>query len=133
MRVVFTAIVADGAQGIEAVAANTYKQIIENSKSELLALINRERAVIDLLRMSQGDRSAMEFVGVTEDQARLCRGDVEPIKEEDLIRMALIGGMKDRGLAEKALAEKYNFRSRRWGSSLPGLRTQDPPLSPPST
>ena len=25
------------------------------------------------------------------------------------------------------------FRSRRWGSSLPGLRTQDPPLSPPST
>ena len=26
-----------------------------------------------------------------------------------------------------------NFRSRRWGSSLPGLRTRDPPLSPPST
>ena len=25
------------------------------------------------------------------------------------------------------------FRSRRWGSSLPGLRKQDPPLSPPST
>ena len=25
-----------------------------------------------------------------------------------------------------------HFRSRRWGSSLPGLRTQDPPLSPPS-
>ena len=30
-------------------------------------------------------------------------------------------------------AEKRNFRSRRWGSSLPGLRTRDPPLSPPST
>ena len=26
-----------------------------------------------------------------------------------------------------------NFRWRRWGSSLPGLRTLDPPLSPPST
>ena len=25
------------------------------------------------------------------------------------------------------------FRSRRWGSSLPGLRTRDPPLGPPST
>ena len=25
------------------------------------------------------------------------------------------------------------FRSRRWGSSFPGLRTRDPPLSPPST
>ena len=24
------------------------------------------------------------------------------------------------------------FRYRRWGSSLPGLRTQDPPLGPPS-
>ena len=26
-----------------------------------------------------------------------------------------------------------NFRSRRWGSSLPGLRRLDPPPSPPST
>ena len=26
-----------------------------------------------------------------------------------------------------------NFRSRRWGSLLPGLRTRDPTLSPPST
>ena len=26
-----------------------------------------------------------------------------------------------------------NFRSRRWGSSLTGLRTLDPPLGPPST
>ena len=26
-----------------------------------------------------------------------------------------------------------NFRSRRWGSSIPGLRMQDPPLDPPST
>ena len=29
--------------------------------------------------------------------------------------------------------QQQKFRSRRWGSSLPGLRTQDPPLSPPST
>ena len=27
---------------------------------------------------------------------------------------------------------QYNFSSRRWGSSLPGLRTRDPPLSPPT-
>ena len=27
---------------------------------------------------------------------------------------------------------RKNFRSRRWGSSLPGLRTRDPPLSPQS-
>ena len=27
----------------------------------------------------------------------------------------------------------FQFRSRRWGSSLPGLRTLDPPLAPPLT
>ena len=31
----------------------------------------------------------------------------------------------------RSLFIKSYFRSRRWGSSLPGLRTQDPPLSPP--
>jgi hypothetical protein len=35
---------------------------------------------------------------------------------------------------EDAFGKKIkNFRSRRWGSSLTGLRTRDPPLSPPST
>ena len=29
--------------------------------------------------------------------------------------------------------EQKEFRSCRWGSSIPGLRTRDPPLSPPST
>ena len=48
----------------------------------------------------------MEFVAAAESQARLCRKDSEPIKEEDLTRMAAIGGMKDRSLARKALAEK---------------------------
>jgi hypothetical protein len=34
---------------------------------------------------------------------------------------------------EWACRSFYEFRSRRWGSSLLGLRTRDPPLSPPST
>ena len=50
-------------------AAHTYQQIIKNSQKELL--------VIDLLRMSQGDKSAMEFVEVGEDQAKTLRRDVE--------------------------------------------------------
>ena len=29
--------------------------------------------------------------------------------------------------------KQENFRKRRWGSSLSGLRTRDPPLGPPST
>ena len=34
-----------------------------------------------------------------------------PIKETDLTRMALIGGMKDRSLAEKALADNYDLKT----------------------
>ena len=50
-------------------AAHTDQQIIKNPQKELL--------VIDLLRMSQGDKSAMEFVEVGEDQAKTLRRDVE--------------------------------------------------------
>ena len=111
VRARFTAITENIAEGRAAQAAHTYEELITLSKKELLALVNRDRAVIDLLRMSQGDMSAMEFVAATEDQARLCRADSEPIKETDLTRMALIGGMKDRNLAEKALAENYELKT----------------------
>ena len=40
----------------------------------------------------------------------MCRADTEPIAETDLKRMALIGGMKDRALAEKALAHDSGRR-----------------------
>ena len=111
VRVRFTAVAADAAEGVPGQDAHSYEEIVEESKKELLAMVNRDRAVIDLLRMSQGDRLAMEFVAAAEDQARLCRADIVPIKEEDLTRMALIGGMKDRSLAEKALAENYNLKT----------------------
>jgi hypothetical protein len=34
---------------------------VEESKKELLAMVNRDRAVIDLLRMSQGDKLKFKF------------------------------------------------------------------------
>ena len=34
--------------------------------------------MIDLLKMSQGDKMATEFVAAAEDQARLCRADKCP-------------------------------------------------------
>ena len=111
VRARFYDIVEDVNVGIVAQAAHSYDEIIKESKKELLAMVNRDRAVIDLLRMSQGDKTAMEYVTAAEDQARLCRADSVPIKEEDLTRMALIGGMKDRSLAEKALAENYNLKT----------------------
>ena len=111
VRARFYDIVEDVNVGIVAQAAHSYDEIIKESKKELLAMVNHDRAVIDLLRMSQGDKTAMEYVTAAEDQARLCRADSVPIKEEDLTRMALIGGMKDRSLAEKALAENYNLKT----------------------
>ena len=50
VRVRFTATL-DGSGEIE-VAAHTYDEIVQLSKAELLALVSRDRAVIDLLRMS---------------------------------------------------------------------------------
>ena len=111
VRARFTDITEDGATGRAAQAAHTYEELIALSKGEMLSMVNRDRAVIDLLRMSQGDKNAMEFVAAVEDQARLCRADTVPIKETDLTRMALIGGMKDRSLAEKALAENYELKT----------------------
>ena len=69
--------------------------------------------------MSQIDNTVMEYVAAAEDQAKLCRADSEAIKEEDLTRMALmvggrialIGGMKDRSLVEKALAANYDLKT----------------------
>jgi hypothetical protein len=110
-RVRFAAVEANPALNIVAEAAHTYIQIIEESKKVLLAIINRDRAVIDLLRISQGDRSVMEFLAEIEDQARLCRANERRIMEDDLVRMALVAGFKDRLLAEKVLAEEHDLKT----------------------
>ena len=45
----------------------------------------------------------------------------------------IVGRGYKRNLWNNRINNCINFRSRRWGSSLPGLRTLDPPLSPPLT
>ena len=107
----FQHIKEDATAGQAAQTAHTYEEMITSSKKELLALVNRDRAVIDLLRMSQIDNTAMEYVAAAEDQARLCRAESETIMEENLTRMALIGGMNDRSLVEKALAVNYDLKT----------------------
>ena len=42
---------------------------------------------------------------------RLRRADCEPIKEEDLIMMALFGWIKGKSLAESVLAENYDLKT----------------------
>merc|ERR1712015_202836 len=90
--------------------AHTYEEIIAESKSALLKYVSRDRAIIDLLHMPQGDKSITEFVAQVEDQAALCRVGEMAITEDDLKRLALIAGFKDRSLAEKCLGEEYDLR-----------------------
>ena len=74
----------------------------------LLKYVSRDRAIIDLLHMPQGDKSITEFVAQVEDQAALCRV-AEIAISEDLKRLALIAGFNDRLLAEKCLGEEYDL------------------------
>ena len=110
VRIRFEAVEADAGREILAQAANTYKEIVEESKKTLLKIINKDRAIIDMMKLNQGDQTFMEFLAVVEDQEHLCRADEVRITSDDLKRMALIAGMKDRNLAEKCIGEEYSLK-----------------------
>ena len=83
--------------------------MVENTKKTLLKLVSRDRAIIDLLRMEQGNRTFNDFLADIEDQTHLCHS-WESLTGEDMKRISLLGGLKDRTLAEKALAEEYSLK-----------------------
>ena len=68
VRARFSDTAADANRGIQAQQGHTYEELIAESNKVLLAVVSRDRAVIDLLRMSQGDKHAMDFVGEVEDR-----------------------------------------------------------------
>ena len=105
----FKDVLADLNRGTPAQPAHSYAEIMIETKKTMLKLVSRDRAIIDLLRIEQGGRSFMDFLAEVEDQEYLCRTDEEPITSEDLKRMSLVAGMKDRTLAEKAIAEEYTL------------------------
>ena len=96
-------------EGATLVAAHTYTQVVENTKTTLLKLVSRDRAIIDLLRMEQGSRGFMDFLADVEDQMHLCHS-WEQLTSKDMKRISLLGGLKDRTLAEKALAKEYGLK-----------------------
>ena len=110
-RIRFEGVPANQVQGQEAVAAHTFNEIVALTEKSLLSIINRDRAVIDLLAIRQGDKSVMELLAEAEDQVKLCRANDPVITEDDLLRMCLIVAFKDRNLAEKALAENYDLKT----------------------
>ena len=105
VRVVYEA-TWDGANRME---ADTYDPVVKNTMATLLKLVNRDRAIIELLRMEQGNRTFNEFLADIEDQNHLCYS-WEKLTPEDMKRISLLGGLKDRTLAEKAIAEEYDLK-----------------------
>ena len=59
--------------------------------------------------MEQGSQGFMDLLGNMEDQMHLCHSG-EMLTGEDLQRISLLGGLKGRTLAEKALAEEYSLK-----------------------
>ena len=85
--------------------AHTYEQVVEDTKQTLLKLVSKDRAIIDLLRMEQGSRGFMDYLAEVEDQTHLCHNE-ESLTGEDMNRISLLGGLRDRTLVEKATAEE---------------------------
>ena len=90
MRARFEAKVEEGAR----VEAYTYEQVVEDTKQTLLKLVNKDQAIINLLRLEQGSRGFMDY---------LCH-NWESLTGEDMKRI------RDRMLAEKAMAEEHTLK-----------------------
>ena len=95
---------------IPAQAAHTYKDLIAATGKEILKHMNRDRSIIDL-HMRQSEESWMSFIHNLEEAADLCQLHITAFSRDDAIRVATLAGMKDRILAEKALAEKYSLQT----------------------
>ena len=111
VRARWESVPANEERGIAALEAHNFSELVTETERVLLEIVDRDRAVIDMLQMKQGDLTVMEFLAKVEDQSKLTRADSEPITEEGLTRMTLIAGFKDRNLAEKVLAEKYSLKT----------------------
>ena len=96
-------------EGEVEVPAHTYEQAVESTKLTLLKLVSKDRATIDILRMEQGGRGFMDFLADVEDQMHLCHS-WEALKGKDMKMISLLGGLKERTLAEKALAKEYSLK-----------------------
>ena len=68
--------------------------------------------MINLLKITKGDWTVMDFLGEVEDQVELNRAEMKRITEDHLTRIALIAGFRDTSLSEKVLAENYNLKTK---------------------
>ena len=52
---------------VPAQAAHTYAEVNRESRNALLKLVNRDRAIMDIMKLEQRDRRFMEFLAEVED------------------------------------------------------------------
>ena len=84
---------------------DTYAQTITKIRAELQRLVNRTLAMHELLTSKQGNRPWLEFYAEIETKARNLEFDTRPYTHKDAVKDALIMGMTDKKLMERALAE----------------------------
>ena len=96
-------------QGHVGFGRNTYVKLNRKSRSILLKLVNRDQAIMHIMKLKQRDRGFMKFLAEVEDQEKLCHME-EGLTEEDLKRMSLLSGLKDRNLVEKEITEEYKLQ-----------------------
>ena len=74
---------------MSALAKHTYVKLNRKSRSILLKLVNRDQAIMHIMKLKQRDRGFMKFLAEVEDQEKLCCIE-EGLTGEDLQRMSLL-------------------------------------------
>ena len=101
-----------------AIAADTFNQIITKTKEEMRKSVNRTLAMHKLMETKQGDRPWMDFIKDLENKAHILSFDTIPYKHAEAVKDAAIFGMTDTALREKALAEDPSLDTLvRWGQA----------------
>ena len=75
--------------------AHTFIQLVKETKMILLEIVNRDWVVINLLRITQGIGTIMDFFDEVQDQVNLTREDKKRITKDNLTRITLIAAFRD--------------------------------------
>ena len=87
------------------ITKDTYAEIVAKIKNELQRLVNRTLAMHELLTTKQGNRPWLEFYADVEAKAQNLEFDTTPYTHKNAVKDALIMGMTDKKLMERALSE----------------------------
>ena len=115
-KVRFESIPADGET--PEIPKDTYDQIINKIRTELHRLVNRTLAMHELLNTKQGNRPWLDFYTEIETKAQNLEFDNIPYTHKNAVKDALIMGMSDKELMERALSEDPDHDTlMRWGQA----------------